>query len=284
LEGMFFSKISIFLFFFVGLLFVAYNFIKYSIKLARSIVRYEFNMLTKYGRNSWVVVTGASAGIGKEFSMQFASKGFNIAMIAKNETKLTAVQSEIQRKYPNVMTKIIVKNFKQSMESKFYEEINNELKDLDVSILVNNVGVLLKGMKFHERDPNELRDSMVVNCIPQVMMTRYLLPKMLSRHHKSAVITMSSTVVTEPRKDKALYSATKIFVDYLSSALQKQYPTIDWLSLRPGPVATAMIGKSEPDFQTASTEEFVSGGMSYLGKATSAAGTLKHKIRSMLYK
>lgn len=280
----FLSDWAILFFYIVGFSFIVFNFLKYTFRFFRNIAIFESNLPARYGKNSWVVITGASDGIGKEFSIQLAKRGFNIALIAKNDEKLTNVEREIQQRYPQVQTMKIVKDFKNSMEPKFYEEIASQLSNVNVSILINNVGVLLKGQKFHERDPIELRDSMIINCLPSVMMTRHLLPRMLERNHKSAVITMSSTVITEPRKDKALYSATKIFVDFLSQALQMQYPGIDWLSLRPGPVTTKMIDKKTSDFQTASTREFVTGGLKCLGKMTESAGTLKHAIRSKFYR
>jgi short-subunit dehydrogenase len=42
----------------------------------------------RYGKKSWVVITGSSDGIGLEFANQFASRGFNIVMIARNQERL----------------------------------------------------------------------------------------------------------------------------------------------------------------------------------------------------
>jgi 17beta-estradiol 17-dehydrogenase / very-long-chain 3-oxoacyl-CoA reductase len=42
----------------------------------------------RYGEGSWVVVTGASDGIGIEWARSFAKRGFNIVMIARTPDKL----------------------------------------------------------------------------------------------------------------------------------------------------------------------------------------------------
>ena len=48
------------------------------------------------------VVTGATDGIGKEFALQLAKKGFNILLVSRSEDKLKAVTNEIGELYrPN---------------------------------------------------------------------------------------------------------------------------------------------------------------------------------------
>jgi short-subunit dehydrogenase len=35
----------------------------------------------RYGEKTWIVVTGASNDLGRQFSKHFASKGFNVVLI-----------------------------------------------------------------------------------------------------------------------------------------------------------------------------------------------------------
>lgn len=42
-----------------------------------------------------IVVTGASDGIGREYSIQLAKKGFNVLVVARNEAALKSVTDEI---------------------------------------------------------------------------------------------------------------------------------------------------------------------------------------------
>ncbi len=43
------------------------------------------NHLKIYGKNSWVIVTGATDGIGKGFCEEFAKRGFNILLVSRNQ-------------------------------------------------------------------------------------------------------------------------------------------------------------------------------------------------------
>ncbi|MEP1598293.1 MAG: SDR family NAD(P)-dependent oxidoreductase, partial [Hyphomonas sp.] len=45
------------------------------------------------------LITGASAGIGAEFARQYAALGWDIALTARREERLTALASELEAKY-----------------------------------------------------------------------------------------------------------------------------------------------------------------------------------------
>ena len=54
----------------------------------------RMNLKQRYS-GGWVVVTGASDGIGKAYCEAFAKEGFNIVLIARNLDKLNAVAKKI---------------------------------------------------------------------------------------------------------------------------------------------------------------------------------------------
>jgi len=53
----------------------------------------------RYGKGSWVVVSGGSDGIGLGFAHRFASFGFNIILISRNESKLQDKCNEVQERF-----------------------------------------------------------------------------------------------------------------------------------------------------------------------------------------
>ena len=50
-------------------------------------VRPTKNFIKRYGEGSWVLVTGASDGIGKAYCLEFARQGFNIVIVGRNIEK-----------------------------------------------------------------------------------------------------------------------------------------------------------------------------------------------------
>lgn len=55
----------------------------------------EVNLLCIVILTCQLVITGASDGIGREYSIQLAKKGFNVLVVARNEAALESVTDEI---------------------------------------------------------------------------------------------------------------------------------------------------------------------------------------------
>ena len=47
-----------------------------------------YPLLDRYGKNTWVLITGASDGIGRQFGIELARQGFNICLLGRNREKL----------------------------------------------------------------------------------------------------------------------------------------------------------------------------------------------------
>ena len=98
------------------------------------------------------MITGSTDGIGRAFAFELANRGFNIVLISRNQDKLNAVASEIQSKH-KVQTRTVAFDFSKDTSVAGYESIMNKIADLDVSILINNVGILSYAKDFASSDP-----------------------------------------------------------------------------------------------------------------------------------
>jgi len=236
----------------------------------------------KYGPGTWAVITGSSDGIGKGFANVLAQYGFKICLIARNPEKLQTVKEEILKASPKAEIKIVIADFKKSLEPGFYDNVSNQLKDLDISILINNVGVGNTGF-FHKIDNQKIDDVLLVNLFPQFYMTKKLIPQLLSRLPpskalKSAVINVSSINGIRAFPYVCMYSASKAFNDFLSRTLSIEYRNrIDFLSLRPGYVTSQMTYR-KTGFDTISPEECAEGCLRDLGRKDWTFGHWKHEI------
>ena len=102
--------------------------------------------LARYGADSWAVVTGATDGIGKECARYLANEGFNIVLISRTLSKLEAVAKEIQLEAKengkHINTRVVKLDFTDNFDAPTFAKLYKEnLKDLEISILVNNVGM-----------------------------------------------------------------------------------------------------------------------------------------------
>lgn len=127
----------------------------------------------RYGVNSWAVVTGCTEGIGKALALELAQRGFNIVLISRNSEKLSLVVKEIQEKYKRD-TRMIVFDFGKDCSIQGYESIAKKLEGLDVSILVNNVGVSNMPEFFQNIKPEDVHQEVIINTYPIVLLTKVL--------------------------------------------------------------------------------------------------------------
>ncbi|XP_045573039.1 very-long-chain 3-oxoacyl-CoA reductase isoform X2 [Salmo salar] len=177
--------------------------------------------LKAYGQ--WAVVTGATSGIGKAYANELARRGLDIVLVSRSKDKLHIVAKEIESQHGR-QTQIIQTDFTEGHD--IYPAIAEALRDLDIGILVNNVGMNYSDKLVHFLDiPNpEQRTTQVINCniLSVTQMTRLVLPRMVARGN-GLIINMSSEAGAQPQPMLSLYSATKIFVTYFSRSLNSEY-------------------------------------------------------------
>ncbi|CAG9974078.1 unnamed protein product [Clonostachys byssicola] len=175
--------------------------------------------LRKYGKpGTWVVITGASDGLGKEYATQLAAKSFNLVLVSRTESKLEALAKELQQKYPKVQTKILAMDFAKNDDSD-YERLKELVAGLDVGILINNVGQSHEmPVTFLETSATELHNIVTINCLGTLKVTQAIAP-ILKKRKNGLILTMGSTAGWSPSPLLATYSGSKAFLQHWSSAL-----------------------------------------------------------------
>jgi 17beta-estradiol 17-dehydrogenase / very-long-chain 3-oxoacyl-CoA reductase len=177
--------------------------------------------LRKYGpKGSWAVVTGASDGLGKEYAIQLAQKGFNIVLISRTESKLQGVAKEIEQKYAGtaVKTKILPIDFSKNDEGD-YAKLKALVDGLDVAVLINNVGQSHSiPVPFVQTAQEEMDSIIAINCISTLKVTQIVAPGMVQRK-RGLILTMGSFGGLLPTPLLATYSGSKAFLQQWSTAL-----------------------------------------------------------------
>jgi 17beta-estradiol 17-dehydrogenase / very-long-chain 3-oxoacyl-CoA reductase len=236
------------------------------------------DLLARYGNGSWALITGASDGIGLGFAVEFARLGFNICLVSRTRNKLESAEMVVKATNPAVKTRIVVADFRSSGEQQFWDELARYICDIDISVLVNNVGIN-RTERFDTIDPMFLRDIVSVNCTSQLLMTRLLINSMLKRPLKSAIISISSVAGLRPLLYLSPYSATKAFNDFFSRALQLEVgDKIDVLSLRAGYVASNMSKLKETGGFVLDRYQCARGCIEKLGFVSETYGHVAHAV------
>jgi len=216
----------------------------------------EKNLLARYGEGSWVVITGSSSGQGRRFALEFAKRGFNIVLTGSFRN--SAVFQEIHMTYPGVMVRFEQMNFAEALADHydFWAPFQRVFAELDVSVLVNNVGHRVAWDPYHEMPFAKMKDTVVVGTIPQVRLTQLALKHFLKRVKHSAIVWitaqtthpcifpgMSDGVLTVPYL--ACYEAANAFGYHHANSIVEEYKSnkaLDLINITPGAVLTENTG------------------------------------------
>lgn len=248
----------------------------------KHLLRPSVDLAARYGRGSYAMITGGSDGIGKAFARELAARGFNLILVARNAEKLTAVENEIKARNPSTIVQKIAVDFVDCGTLQFFEKIYEEVRNLDISILINNVG-LDYPEGFLDTDEQKLLNLVKVNCIPSVFLCRKIMPKMRMRSKRSLVLNISSASGTFAQPYTVGYCASKAFVDFFTRALALEFKgsRTDILSVRPFYVSTPMNGLKN-GFDTITPESCVAGIFSKIGHDVATYGGINHSLQGSL--
>lgn len=97
----------------------------------------------------FVLITGASSGIGRELSVVFASKGYGLILVSRKRDRLERLAEELHKDYVTMVYTFEVDLSSASSAVMLFHEVKR--LDLKVDILVNNAGAGCCGM-FHEME------------------------------------------------------------------------------------------------------------------------------------
>ena len=167
-------------------------------------------------KNSVVLITGASSGIGEATALAFAKKGARLALCARRLERLQAVAKRCREAgSPKVTTKRV--DVSKGTEARGF--IASALRDFDrIDILVNNAGRGWTG-PLAEMPEEKARVLVDVNLLGLVWTTQAALAPMIAAR-SGVIINVSSIAGVRAAPYSALYSATKHAVTGLSHALR----------------------------------------------------------------
>jgi len=187
----------------------------------------------------YILITGASSGIGYEMAQQLAALKYNLILTARREDKLAAMQQELSSKY-GITVHCIPKDLGKTAQA---AQLFDEIKDAgyQVSHLVNNAGFGDYGSFLETSLEREL--SMIdLNVSSLVILTKLFARDMAARK-SGRIMNVASVIAYLPFPYQSVYSATKSFVLAFSQtiAAELEGTGVVVTTLAPGVTETAFI-------------------------------------------
>jgi len=184
----------------------------------------------------WVLVTGASSGIGKAFVELLAGQGFNIVLLARDSERLSVVESEIKKRF-SIDTYVMSYDLSnRGAAKKIVQELSS--KNIEIYGLVNNAGYgdlktfMNTSLLSSQRQINAMLVSVTELC--------YFLGQNMKARKEGWIINVASIAAFTPNLPGLIYNGIKSYVVNFTEALnlELQADNVKCLALCPGLTST----------------------------------------------
>ena len=187
------------------------------------------------------LVTGASEGIGRAFSVRLAAEGFDVLAVARDETRLAELHRELGPGNHSCHATDL------SMPREV-EKVAEELATNHYDVLINNAGYAIYS-PFYQTDLARFQSMTRVNCDALVVLSHSFLN---AAQAGDTLINVASGLAFLPMPKAGVYAATKSFVLAFSETLwyEQKGRGVNVIALCPGATATRFhwrAGGSERD-------------------------------------
>jgi short-subunit dehydrogenase len=199
----------------------------------------------------WALVTGASAGIGKDLATVLAENGHDLVLVARREAQLNELAKQLEDRF-SIRTHVLPSDL--SLPDAADQLVSRmEQQGIEIHTLVNNAGFGGHGA-FIDTEAQRNLQMIQVNIVALTHLTRLLLPGMIARG-EGRVLNVGSTGAFTPAPLMAVYCATKAYVLSFSEALANEVAGtgVTVTCLCPGPTSTEFAGRAGADGSRAFT-------------------------------
>ncbi len=180
----------------------------------------------------YVLITGASSGIGKTFAEEYAASGSNLVLVARSHDKLGTLAARLQNNHG-----VDIQIFSQDLSlpdsaEKIFAFCNSHR--FPVRTLINNAGFGCDSA-FDSMPLEKIERMIVLHTLTLVKLTRLFISSMKERKN-GQIVNVSSILAFAGVPYNAVYAATKSFVLSFSESIREELKGsgISVLALCPG--------------------------------------------------
>jgi short-subunit dehydrogenase len=194
-------------------------------------------------KDQYVLITGATSGIGAELAKLFAKDNYNLVINARSGSELTTTASLLRDLGAGTVVTIEKDLFDEYGAQSLYNEV--KANGITVEILVNNAGQGQYGL-FIDNDLERELDIIQLNVCSVVTLTKLFLKEMVARG-TGKILNVTSVASKTPGPLQAVYHATKAFAHSFTEAIREEVKDtgVTVTSLLPGATDTDFFRKAD---------------------------------------
>lgn len=194
-------------------------------------------------KDRWVLVTGASSGLGREIARDVASRhGGNLILVARRGDRLRELADELAGRH-NVQARPIAADLSNARDVERVFEDSRAIGPVYGAVL--NAGITHFGA--HQELPWEGFESLLAtNVTATVKFVHHLVPHMLDHDLGGGIMLVTSMTGLVPTPYQTAYSASKAFLTAFGEGLYHELSdqNVSLTTFAPGGIATEMTEKT----------------------------------------
>jgi len=168
--------------------------------------------------SDYVLITGASQGLGRAFAEEFAKRGTDLILVSLPGQGLARTAHDLTWRYDVRTQSYEIDLTAEGSPEALVQWIHN--RGFPVSVLINNAGVGYNS-RFDDSTLRENEACILLNNLVTVKITHLLLPE-LKRHDTAHILNVSSLAAFFPMPFMPVYAPSKTFILNFSLALRQE--------------------------------------------------------------
>ncbi|MDD4287558.1 MAG: SDR family NAD(P)-dependent oxidoreductase [Candidatus Peribacteraceae bacterium] len=154
---------------------------------------------------SYVLITGASSGIGRATAVRLAKEKKNLILVARRQEKLSALEKELKPEGVKVVLRPL-----DLLDRKALEKMFNELKEFPLEAVINNAGKALGRDPLDKASDEDLQGMIDLNISAFLRVVLLSIPHL--KKTQGHLVNIGSIAGLEIYENGATYCGTKHFV------------------------------------------------------------------------
>ncbi|MFM9012389.1 MAG: SDR family NAD(P)-dependent oxidoreductase [Gemmatimonadota bacterium] len=200
--------------------------------------------MTQTATRPLAVVTGGSAGLGREFAAQLADRGYDLLLVARDGARLRTLADELTARHGVAAEPWAADLATEAGVTPLVERLADEPR---TALLVNNAGFGTKG-RLVTRPEAEQRAMLEPHVMAPMRLARAVLPGMVTRK-RGMIINVASVASFTASPGNVNYCATKAYERVMCEALAMELvgTGVTVQALCPGFTHTEFHGRANID-------------------------------------
>lgn len=166
-------------------------------------------------RGRWVVVTGASAGLGEAIAQELAARGAHLVLVARREARLIEVARRLEREHGARSECVALDLAEPDAAERLFQAATSRH---DIHALVSNAGAHWFGETCALSEV-EAERLLRLNALTPIGLLRRFLPY-FDRRGDGGALVVTSTGALMPTPWQAMYGGSKALLHHFVQSLQ----------------------------------------------------------------